>query len=124
MNHSMIRSWQAYKKTQSNWTVSRFGMCFYPLAWAEAKGDEGTEYSCFQRNRNKKVFFIPFEIPYDDKGRAFKFYTDIFGWNLLDIPEMDYTLIHAAQVDENNMVSGMNNGYAGHWCRKIKNLLQ
>jgi uncharacterized protein len=47
---------------------------------------------------------VHFEIPYDDKERAANFYSEIFGWKLLDIPEMDYTLIHAAQVDENNMV--------------------
>lgn len=48
---------------------------------------------------------VHFEIPYDDKGRASKFYSEIFGWKLLDIPEMDYTIIHAAQVDKNNMVA-------------------
>lgn len=48
---------------------------------------------------------VHFEIPYDDKGRASKFYSEIFGWKLLDIPEMNYTIIHAAQVDKNNMVT-------------------
>lgn len=48
---------------------------------------------------------VHFEIPYDDKGRAFKFYSEIFGWKLLDIPGMDYTIVHAAQVDKNNMVT-------------------
>lgn len=47
---------------------------------------------------------VHFEIPYDKKERAFKFYTEIFGWKLLDLPEMDYTLVHAAETDENNMV--------------------
>ena len=47
---------------------------------------------------------VHFEIPYDNKGRASKFYSEIFGWKLLDIPEMDYTIIHAAEVDKNNMV--------------------
>jgi len=47
---------------------------------------------------------VHFEIPYDDKGRASKFYSEIFGWKLFDIPEMNYTLIHAAKVDGNNMV--------------------
>ena len=48
---------------------------------------------------------VHFEIPYDNKGRASKFYSEIFGWKLLEIPEMDYTMIHAAQVDKNNMVT-------------------
>jgi uncharacterized protein len=51
---------------------------------------------------------VHFEIPYDNKERASKFYSGIFGWKLLDIPEMDYTMVHAAKVDEKNMV--MENG--------------
>ena len=47
---------------------------------------------------------VHFEIPYDDKGRASKFYSEIFGWKLFDIPEMEYTLVHAAKVDKDNMV--------------------
>lgn len=47
---------------------------------------------------------VHFEIPYDNKIRASKFYSEIFGWQLLDIPEMDYTLVHAAKTDKNNMV--------------------
>jgi len=48
---------------------------------------------------------VHFEIPYDNKERASRFYSEIFGWKLLDIPEMDYTIVHTAQVDENNMVA-------------------
>lgn len=48
---------------------------------------------------------VHFEIPYDNKGRASKFYSEIFGWQLLDIPEMDYTLVHAAKTDKNNMIT-------------------
>ena len=47
---------------------------------------------------------VHFEIPYDNKDRAAKFYSEIFGWKLLDIPEMGYTIVHAAETDENNMV--------------------
>ena len=47
---------------------------------------------------------VHFEIPYDNKDRASKFYSGIFGWELLDIPEMEYTLVHAAKIDKNNMV--------------------
>lgn len=47
---------------------------------------------------------VHFEIPYDNKHRASKFYSEIFGWKLLDIPEMEYTMIHAAKIDKNNMV--------------------
>lgn len=48
---------------------------------------------------------VHFEIPYDNKDRASRFYTEIFGWKLLDIPEMGYTMVHAAETDKNNMVS-------------------
>jgi predicted enzyme related to lactoylglutathione lyase len=48
---------------------------------------------------------VHFEIPYDNKNRASRFYSEIFGWKLLDIPEMDYTLVHAAETDEDNMVA-------------------
>jgi uncharacterized protein len=48
---------------------------------------------------------VHFEIPYDNKDRASKFYSEIFGWKLLDIPEMGYTMIHAARTDKNNMVA-------------------
>jgi uncharacterized protein len=47
---------------------------------------------------------VHFEIPYDNKDRVSKFYSEIFGWRLLDIPEMEYTMIYAARTDKNNMV--------------------
>lgn len=47
---------------------------------------------------------VHFEIPYDNKDRAYKFYTEIFGWKLMEIPEMEYILVHAAETDKNNMV--------------------
>ncbi|MBP7737824.1 MAG: VOC family protein [Spirochaetes bacterium] len=47
---------------------------------------------------------VHFEIPYDNKERASRFYRDIFGWSLLDIPDTDYTMVYAAETDEDNMV--------------------
>jgi len=29
-----------------------------------------------------------------------KFYTDIFGWQMQDIPEMGYTLVHTVETDQ------------------------
>jgi predicted enzyme related to lactoylglutathione lyase len=46
---------------------------------------------------------VHFEIPFDDKARASKFYSETFGWKLTDIPEMSYVLAHTAAVDENQM---------------------
>ena len=47
---------------------------------------------------------VHFEIPYDDKDRASKFYSEIFGWKLLDIPQTDYIIALAAKTDKKNMV--------------------
>jgi uncharacterized protein len=48
---------------------------------------------------------VHFEIPYDDKERALKFYSEVFGWKSIDVPNMDYSMIHAAKTDKNNMVT-------------------
>ena len=44
-----------------------------------------------------------FEIPTDDLNRAKKFYQDIFGWELMDVPGMEYTIVRTVPVDDNNM---------------------
>jgi uncharacterized protein len=66
---------------------------------------------------------VHFEIPYDDKARASKFYSKTFGWKLIDIPEMEYTLVHAAETDKNNMVveKGAINGGLFHRDDTAKN---
>ena len=46
---------------------------------------------------------VHFEIPADDMARAKKFYQDIFGWELMDIPGMEYTIVHTVAVDKDNM---------------------
>ncbi|GAA0926652.1 VOC family protein [Pseudonocardia zijingensis] len=43
---------------------------------------------------------VHFEIPADDVPRAKEFYGSVFGWQLQDMPEMDYTIVHTADVDE------------------------
>jgi uncharacterized protein len=43
---------------------------------------------------------IHFEIPFDDKARAVKFYTEAFDWKLTDFPEMNYVVAQSADVDE------------------------
>jgi len=45
---------------------------------------------------------VHFEIPADDTERAKKFYTDLFGWEIKKVPEMDYWMITTSgekQVD-------------------------
>ena len=46
---------------------------------------------------------VHFEIPFDDKQRAVKFYTESFGWQLVDMPEMNYVIARTTEVDEHQM---------------------
>lgn len=48
---------------------------------------------------------VHFEIPFDNKERISKFYSDNFGWKLLDIPEMDYIMAYSAETGKDNMVT-------------------
>ena len=36
---------------------------------------------------------VHFEIPYDDGDRARSFYEKAFGWQIMPMPEMGYTLV-------------------------------
>ncbi len=36
---------------------------------------------------------VHFEIPYDDGDRARGFYKELFGWQVQEMPEMDYTIV-------------------------------
>ena len=48
---------------------------------------------------------VHFEIPVDNMARAKKFYKEIFGWELYDMPgDMGYTVVHTAPTDEKNML--------------------
>jgi predicted enzyme related to lactoylglutathione lyase len=42
---------------------------------------------------------VHFEIPFDDKKRAMKFYSDVFGWKLTDMAEMSYVMAETVAVD-------------------------
>ena len=43
---------------------------------------------------------VHFEIPFDDKQRAMKFYGEAFGWKLTDMAGMDYVMTESVAVDE------------------------
>ncbi|MCX6396905.1 MAG: VOC family protein [Propionibacteriales bacterium] len=43
---------------------------------------------------------VHFEIPYDDKARAQKFYADAFGWRILDFPEAHYSIVQSGPTDK------------------------
>ena len=46
---------------------------------------------------------VHFEIPADNLARAKKFYSTVFGWNLTDFPEMEYTMARTTDSDQNGM---------------------
>ena len=47
---------------------------------------------------------VHFEIPYSDGDRARAFYREAFGWNLMEMPEMNYTMASTGPVDEQSMM--------------------
>jgi uncharacterized protein len=46
---------------------------------------------------------VHFEIPFDDKARAMKFYAEALDWKLTDMPQMDYVMAESAAVDDRHM---------------------
>jgi uncharacterized protein len=53
-----------------------------------------------------------FEIPAANVLRAKTFYSDTFGWNVIDIPNMDYTMFHTGKTNKKGMIKekGVING--------------
>ena len=43
---------------------------------------------------------VHFEIPFDNKQRAMKFYADSFDWQLTDMPQMSYVMARTVDVDD------------------------
>ncbi|MEO5652250.1 MAG: VOC family protein [Marmoricola sp.] len=43
---------------------------------------------------------VHFEIPFDDGDRAKKFYSEAFGWEITEIPEMRYAIVQTGPVGE------------------------
>jgi predicted enzyme related to lactoylglutathione lyase len=46
---------------------------------------------------------VHFEIPFDDKERATKFYSQTFGWALIDMPQMNYVMAETAESGEDQL---------------------
>ena len=46
---------------------------------------------------------VHFEIPFDDKKRAMKFYGEAFGWKLTDMAEMSYVMAETAPTGDNQL---------------------
>ncbi|TQJ52025.1 VOC family protein [Phycicoccus sp. SLBN-51] len=43
---------------------------------------------------------VHFELPFDDGARARSFYSELFGWQMEDVPGMDYSLVMTGPVGE------------------------
>ncbi len=50
---------------------------------------------------------VHFEIPADDTARAQKFYSDVFGWNIVKapMPGMEYFMAYTAPTDDKQMLT-------------------
>jgi predicted enzyme related to lactoylglutathione lyase len=48
-----------------------------------------------------------FEIPTDDIERSKTFYSEVFGWNTVKDPTMNYVMVHTAKTDEKGMIQEM-----------------
>ena len=46
---------------------------------------------------------VHFEIPADDLTRAKKFYNTVFGWNMNEMPDMEYVMVGTVESNENGM---------------------
>jgi uncharacterized protein len=55
---------------------------------------------------------VHFEIPFENKQRAMKFYSETFGWQLTEMPQMNYVIASTVEVDDKHMPkeSGAING--------------
>lgn len=46
---------------------------------------------------------VHFEVPFDDGDRARAFYRQAFGWNVVEMPEMSYTIVSTGPAAESGM---------------------
>ena len=46
---------------------------------------------------------VHFEIPFDDKARAMKFYAEALDWQLTDMAQMNYVMAQTVPVDDKHM---------------------
>lgn len=54
---------------------------------------------------------VHFEVPYDDKDRARRFYSEVFGWEIEDLPDLHYALVRTGPTGEDGFPS--EKGYVG-----------
>ncbi len=46
---------------------------------------------------------VHFEVPFDDGERARNFYRDVFGWQINEMPELQYTIVSTGPAGDDGM---------------------
>jgi uncharacterized protein len=46
---------------------------------------------------------VHFEVPYDDAERARAFYSDVFGWQIEPMPELEYNFVQTGPTEDTGM---------------------
>ena len=46
---------------------------------------------------------VHFEVPFDDADRARNFYRTVFGWQIQEMPEMQYNMVSTGPADDSGM---------------------
>ncbi|HEY3483902.1 MAG TPA: VOC family protein [Ilumatobacteraceae bacterium] len=46
---------------------------------------------------------VHFEVPFDDADRARAFYRDVFDWQIMEMPEMQYNMVSTGPTTEEGM---------------------
>lgn len=74
--------------------------------------DQIAEISAKEPADKMRHTVVHFEIPFDEASRAVSFYRELFGWEIVEIPEMDYWMVYTVPVDERGMPMepGINGG--------------
>jgi predicted enzyme related to lactoylglutathione lyase len=65
---------------------------------------------------------VHFEVPFDDGDRARAFYKGAFGWTIMPMPEMNYTMVSTGPTTENTGPSEP--GYIGGGLTQRSDMLQ
>ena len=52
---------------------------------------------------------VHFEVPFDDAARAQEFYRSAFGWTIMSMPEMNYTMVGTTPSNEHRFEGGAGN---------------
>ncbi len=90
-----------------------FAPCLHPPPAAKVGWDK-IIYLVLSRmgGRAMNHTIIHFDIPADNVEMLKGFYHQVFGWRTIDLPDMDYVMLHTVPTDEEGMIMepGVNGG--------------